>query len=86
VIDIDAGLVERLLLELARDGAYGETGVWRTAYSPEWVAAQGRVAGLAAMKPVPSMSSASSPIARSSRIVAVPRASPVPLERTRATR
>jgi allantoate deiminase len=45
VIDIDAGLVERLLLELARDGAYGETGVWRTAYSPEWVAAQGRVAG-----------------------------------------
>jgi allantoate deiminase len=44
VIDIDAGLVERLLLELARDGAYGETGVWRTAYSPEWVAAQDRVA------------------------------------------
>jgi allantoate deiminase len=45
VIDIDAGLVERLLLELARDGAYGDTGVWRTAYSPEWVAAQDRVAG-----------------------------------------
>jgi allantoate deiminase len=45
VIEIDAGLVERLLLELARDGAYGETGVWRTAYSPEWVAAQDRVAG-----------------------------------------
>jgi allantoate deiminase len=45
VIDIDAGLVERLLLELARDGAYGETGVWRTAYSPEWAAAQDRVAG-----------------------------------------
>jgi allantoate deiminase len=45
VIDIDAGLVERLLLELARDGAFGETGVWRTAYSPEWVAAQDRVAG-----------------------------------------
>ena len=44
MIDIDAGLVERLLLELARDGAYGETGVWRTAYSPEWVAAQDRVA------------------------------------------
>jgi allantoate deiminase len=44
VIDVDAGLVERLLLELARDGAYGETGVWRTAYSPEWVAAQDRVA------------------------------------------
>jgi allantoate deiminase len=45
VIDVDAGLVERLLLELARDGAYGETGVWRTAYSPEWVDAQDRVAG-----------------------------------------
>jgi allantoate deiminase len=45
VIDVDAGLVERFLLELARDGAYGETGVWRTAYSPEWVAAQDRVAG-----------------------------------------
>jgi allantoate deiminase len=44
VIDVDAGLVERLLLELARDGAYGETGVWRTAYSPEWVASQNRVA------------------------------------------
>jgi allantoate deiminase len=44
VIDVHAGLVERLLLELARDGAYGETGVWRTAYSPEWVAAQDRVA------------------------------------------
>jgi allantoate deiminase len=44
VIDVDAGRVERLLLELARDGAYGETGVWRTAYSPEWVAAQDRVA------------------------------------------
>ena len=44
MIDVDAGLVERLLLELARDGAYGETGVWRTVYSPEWVAAQDRVA------------------------------------------
>src|SRR4029078_7123592 len=44
VIDVDAGLVERLLLELARDGAYGETGVWRTGYSPEWVASQNRVA------------------------------------------
>jgi len=44
VIDVDAGLVERLILELARHGAYGETGVWRTAYSPEWVAAQDQVA------------------------------------------
>ena len=44
MIDVDAGLVERLLLELARHGAYGETGVWRTVYSPEWVAAQDQVA------------------------------------------
>jgi allantoate deiminase len=44
LIDIDPGLVERLLLELARHGAYGETGVWRTVYSPEWVAAQDQVA------------------------------------------
>src|SRR6185436_16518905 len=44
LIDVDAGLVERLLLELARHGAYGETGVWRTVYSPEWVAAQDEVA------------------------------------------
>jgi allantoate deiminase len=45
VIDVDANLVERYLLELARHGAYGETGVWRTVYSPEWVAAQDEVAG-----------------------------------------
>jgi allantoate deiminase len=45
VIDVDASLVERHLLELARHGAHGETGVWRTAYSPEWVAAQDQVAG-----------------------------------------
>jgi allantoate deiminase len=44
VIDVDPGLVERFLLELARHGAYGETGVWRTAYSAEWVAAQDEVA------------------------------------------
>lgn len=44
IIDIDAGLVERHLLELARHGAHGETGVWRTVYSPEWVAAQDEVA------------------------------------------
>jgi allantoate deiminase len=43
-VDVDAGLVERLLLELARHGTYGETGVWRTVYSPEWVAAQDQVA------------------------------------------
>ena len=44
-IDVDAGFVERLLFELARHGAYGETGVWRTAYSPEWVDGQDRIAG-----------------------------------------
>lgn len=44
IIDIDASLVERHLLELARHGAHGETGVWRTVYSPEWVAAQDEVA------------------------------------------
>jgi allantoate deiminase len=43
-VDVDAGLVERLLLELARHGTYAETGVWRTVYSPEWVAAQDQVA------------------------------------------
>ena len=45
-IEIDADLLERDLLELARYGAYGETGVWRTVYSPEWVAAQDQVASL----------------------------------------
>ena len=45
IIEIDASLVERHLLELARHGAHGETGVWRTVYSPEWVAAQDQVAG-----------------------------------------
>src|SRR5438128_550367 len=43
-IDVDASLVQRYVLDLARHGAYGETGVWRTAYSPEWVAAQEQVA------------------------------------------
>jgi allantoate deiminase len=42
-VDVHPALVERYLLELARHGAYGETGVWRTAYSPEWVAAQEQV-------------------------------------------
>jgi hypothetical protein len=44
VIDVDGGFVERLLLGLARHGGYGQTGVWRTAYSPEWAAAQHQVA------------------------------------------
>jgi allantoate deiminase len=38
-ISVDPVLVERYVMELARFGAYGETGVWRTVYSPEWVAA-----------------------------------------------
>jgi allantoate deiminase len=43
VIDVDPGLVERYIFELARHGAHGETGVWRTVYSPEWVGAQDQV-------------------------------------------
>ena len=38
-IAIDPGLVERRILELATHGAHSGTGVWRTVYSPEWVAA-----------------------------------------------
>jgi allantoate deiminase len=41
---IDGALVERYVLELARHGAVGETGVSRPAYGPAWVAAQGQVA------------------------------------------
>ncbi len=41
-IRVDRALLERLILELAQDGAHGETGVWRTVYSPEWVAAADR--------------------------------------------
>ena len=44
-IEVDAELVERYIFELARHGAYGETGVWRVAYSPEWVEAQNQVTG-----------------------------------------
>lgn len=43
-LTIDPALVERHVVELARYGAHGETGVWRTVYSPEWVAAQDQVA------------------------------------------
>jgi allantoate deiminase len=43
-IDIDPALVERYILELGAFGAYGETGVWRTVYSPEWVAATDKYA------------------------------------------
>jgi allantoate deiminase len=44
-IEIDGGLIERYVHDLARHGAYGETGIWRTVYSPEWVAAQNEIAG-----------------------------------------
>ncbi len=42
-IDIDTELVQEHVLALSRFGAHGETGVWRTVYSPEWVAAQAQV-------------------------------------------
>lgn len=38
-IEIDHRLVEDYILKLALHGAYEATGVWRTVYSPEWVAA-----------------------------------------------
>ena len=43
-IEIDPALIDRYLASLAKFGAYGETGVWRTVYSPAWVAAQDQVA------------------------------------------
>jgi allantoate deiminase len=36
-IEIDAGLVEQMVMDLGRFGAHSGTGVWRTVYSPEWV-------------------------------------------------
>ena len=45
-IDVDGELLERHLLALAVHGAHGETGVWRTAYSPQWSAAQDEVAAM----------------------------------------
>ena len=44
VADATGELVARYLQELAQIGAHGETGVWRTAYSPEWRTAQDLVA------------------------------------------
>lgn len=38
-VTIDAAFVERLILEMAENGSDGGTGVSRTVYSPEWVAA-----------------------------------------------
>ncbi len=38
-IEIDPVQVEQWLADFATHGAHGETGVWRTAYTPEWVSA-----------------------------------------------
>ena len=43
-IQIDPATVESHVMSLARHGAWGETGVWRPVYSPEWIAAQDEVA------------------------------------------
>lgn len=42
-IAIDPELVEKYILDLASHGGARGTGVWRTAYSPEWAAAQSQV-------------------------------------------
>ena len=42
-IEVDPAVVEHYLTALAQFGAYGETGIWRLVYSPEWVAAQEQV-------------------------------------------
>ena len=42
--DIERELTEKMLFGLAAIGAYGETGVWRPAYSEKWVYAQDQVA------------------------------------------
>jgi allantoate deiminase len=41
---IDPGRIESLVADLAEYGAWGETGVARLVYSPEWTAAQDQVA------------------------------------------
>jgi len=38
-VHINPELVERYVFDLAKFGQYGETGVWRIVYSPEWVGA-----------------------------------------------
>ena len=43
VIAIDPGMVEQHIMELAQFGACAETGVCRTVYSAEWVAAQDHI-------------------------------------------
>jgi allantoate deiminase len=45
VVSVDPRLVESCIMTLAQHGADGETGVWRPAYSPEWIAAQQMVEG-----------------------------------------
>ena len=44
-IEIDGALIERYVHDLAQHGKFGETGVWRTVYSPEWAAARDEIAG-----------------------------------------
>ncbi|MDA9865063.1 Zn-dependent hydrolase [bacterium] len=43
--ELDAQRIENMILKLGAIGAHSGTGVWRTAFSPEWVAAQDMVAG-----------------------------------------
>lgn len=43
-LEIDPAAVERMIVELGQIGRHSDTGVWRTAYSPEWVAANGLLA------------------------------------------
>mgnify|MGYP001300871708 CR=1 FL=1 len=43
-IKIDPELVEHYIHEFAQFGAFGETGVWRTVYTPEWSAAANQYA------------------------------------------
>ena len=38
-IHIDPARVEAMIMEMGAIGAHSGTGVWRTVYSPEWVAA-----------------------------------------------
>ena len=45
VIEIDPVHVERMIFDLAQHGAWGDTGVWRPVYTPEWVAAADCFAG-----------------------------------------
>ena len=43
-LNIDPALVERYVMEMAQFGKFGETGVNRVVYSPEWVAAMDQYA------------------------------------------